>query len=233
MPSPQASFVAQEAKNCLSSALIPALRDEATRKKLETYLSGVSNAICNGWRVFQSQARLVGVVINGPAASMGKMVAPPIAPLVLSQSPGGFTEFNNAIVNAFSAGMAAWMASVSVPGLPWYPSFSFLPMPVAPPTPNVPTVLMALAMDRMPMSKSALKAGMARGLSSATRTEVLALAVMDAMASSLDRVFTQWLTMTQVTAVLGTGPVPTFAPPYVPGGPVVGGTGNMAPGGLI
>jgi hypothetical protein len=36
-----------------------------------------------------------------------------------------------------------------------------------------------------------------------------------------------------VTNVLGTGPVPTFAPPYVPVGPVVGGIANMPPGGLI
>jgi hypothetical protein len=36
-----------------------------------------------------------------------------------------------------------------------------------------------------------------------------------------------------VTNVLGTGPVPTFAPPYVPVGPVVGGVGNMTPGGFI
>ena len=35
-----------------------------------------------------------------------------------------------------------------------------------------------------------------------------------------------------VTNVIGTGPVPTFAPPYVPGGPVVGGVGSMPPGGL-
>ena len=35
-----------------------------------------------------------------------------------------------------------------------------------------------------------------------------------------------------VTNVLGTGPVPTFAPPYVPVGPVVGGVGTMMPGGF-
>jgi hypothetical protein len=36
-----------------------------------------------------------------------------------------------------------------------------------------------------------------------------------------------------VTNVLGTGPVPTFAPPYVPVGPVVGGVANMTPGGFV
>ena len=36
-----------------------------------------------------------------------------------------------------------------------------------------------------------------------------------------------------VTQVIGTGPIPTFAPPYVPVGPVVGGTATSLPGGLV
>jgi len=233
MPSPQASSMTQYAKNALSAAGIPALRDSATRTKYESYITAVSTAICNSWRVFQSQASLIDVVINGPTASRGKMTAPPIAPLFFSQSPKELTELNSAIANAFSMGMAAWMESVSVPGMPWYPSFVALPMPVAPPTPNVPCVLRALIMVPMPMSQSVLKAKMVQGLPRANRADVLTLAVIDAIASSLDKVFTQWLMMTQVTKVMGTGPVPTFAPPYVPVGPVVGGTGNMIPGGLI
>ena len=44
--------------------------------------------------------------------------------------------------------------------------------------------------------------------------------------------FKIWQVSTMVTQVTGTGPVPTFAPPYVPGGPVVGGTAIMSPGGF-
>jgi hypothetical protein len=35
--------------------------------------------------------------------------------------------------------------------------------------------------------------------------------------------FTIWSVNSQVTLVMGKGPVPTYAPPYVPTGPVVGG----------
>jgi hypothetical protein len=39
--------------------------------------------------------------------------------------------------------------------------------------------------------------------------------------------------MSQVKGVIGTGPVPTFAPPYVPVGAVVGGTAISPPGALL
>jgi hypothetical protein len=44
--------------------------------------------------------------------------------------------------------------------------------------------------------------------------------------------FKVWQASTMVTQVMGTGPVPTFAPPYVPAGPVLGGVGTMPPGGF-
>jgi len=39
--------------------------------------------------------------------------------------------------------------------------------------------------------------------------------------------------VTMVKGVLGSGPVPTFAPPYVPVGPVLGGTAISPPGALL
>jgi hypothetical protein len=41
------------------------------------------------------------------------------------------------------------------------------------------------------------------------------------------------LVSTMVTGVLGSGPVPTFAPPYVPVGPVVGRDGVLDAGTLL
>jgi hypothetical protein len=56
--------------------------------------------------------------------------------------------------------------------------------------------------------------------------------LFDAITDAFDKVFTIWQASTMVTNVLGTGPVPTFAPPYVPVGPVMGGVANMTPGGF-
>jgi hypothetical protein len=55
----------------------------------------------------------------------------------------------------------------------------------------------------------------------------------EALAEAFEAAFNIWKVTTMVTNVLGTGPIPTFAPPYVPVGPVVGGTGTMTPGGFV
>jgi hypothetical protein len=57
--------------------------------------------------------------------------------------------------------------------------------------------------------------------------------LFDCIAGAFEKCFTLWQTTTMVTNVLGTGPVPTFAPPFVPVGPVVAGVGNMLPGGFV
>jgi hypothetical protein len=55
----------------------------------------------------------------------------------------------------------------------------------------------------------------------------------EAIATVLALAFMMWLPMQQVMLVLGKGPIPTFAPPYVPVGPVVGGDNLPIPGHLI
>ena len=57
--------------------------------------------------------------------------------------------------------------------------------------------------------------------------------LFDCICDAFEKCHTIWQASTMVTNVLGTGPVPTFAPPYVPVGPVVGGVGNHAPGGFV
>ena len=54
-----------------------------------------------------------------------------------------------------------------------------------------------------------------------------------AIATVLSLAFLMWLPMQQVMLVMGKGPIPTFAPPFVPVGPVVGGDNIAAPGHLM
>jgi hypothetical protein len=55
----------------------------------------------------------------------------------------------------------------------------------------------------------------------------------EVLAEAFEQAFQMWKTSTMVTNVMGTGPVPSFAPPYVPVGAVVGGVGTMLPGGFV
>jgi hypothetical protein len=119
------------------------------------------------------------------------------------------------------------MATVKVPGMVWYPSFTAFPSPIAPPTPNIPCPFAALTMASALVSASTLK------------SQIVAMAgqpanesVYDAIGDAFEKMFNVWKATTMVTNVIGTGPIPTFAPPYVPVGPVVGGIGTMPPGGF-
>ena len=49
--------------------------------------------------------------------------------------------------------------------------------------------------------------------------------LFDAISKAFETVFPMFKATTLVNNVLGTGPVPTFAPPVVPVGPVLGGIG--------
>ena len=120
--------------------------------------------------------------------------------------------------------------SFKVPGLPWYPSFAAFPGPMAPPTPNVPTPLVACTHDAGRVSAPTLKDAMGRRLHT---TDADATHFFDAVATGFSMAVTQWLPAQPVTNVLGKGPVPTFAPPYVPVGPVVMGDNIATPGHLM
>jgi hypothetical protein len=58
-------------------------------------------------------------------------------------------------------------------------------------------------------------------------------ALFDAIATVLALAFLMWLPMQQVMLVMGKGPCPAFAPPFVPVSPVVAGDNIAAPGHLM
>jgi hypothetical protein len=114
-----------------------------------------------------------------------------------------------------------------VPGLPWYPAFAAFPGPMAPPMPNVPTPFIALAPPAWLISPGSLKDEMLRKAPSGT---LYADQVFTVVSEQLSASLSQWMVSQQVMLVLGRGPVPTFAPPYVPVGPVLNGDILSKPG---
>jgi hypothetical protein len=122
-----------------------------------------------------------------------------------------------ALALAIGSAFDIFAATLKMPGLPLFPSFAAVPGPVAPPMPSVPVPLAALAGVQPTPQKQFI---------SLTPTQRRACeAVVDAFGPTVGI----WRTSTMVS-VLGTGPVPTFAPPYVPVGPVVGGIATGIPG---
>ncbi len=140
-------------------------------------------------------------------------------------------KYTNVVANVLGTAWLSYTATIKVPGLPWYPAFAAMPSPVAPPTPNIPCPVVTLTQVTAPIMPDLLKTQMVGML--ADPMAPFHDKLFEAICDGFDKCFKIWQASTMVTNVLGTGPVPTFAPPYVPVGPVVGGVGTMPPGGFV
>jgi hypothetical protein len=208
-----------------------------TQKKLTQqfgdFIDGICTAICSAWGNWQSTASMAGIIVNAVTATGGQVVGPPLTPLILAEAPKdgpSAIKYSTAVASVIGTAWLTYTASIKIPGLPFYPAFAAFPSPVAPPTPNVPVPLIALTQVAVGVSKMALKGQMVGQLGDPMAPFHKEL--FDCIADAFDKCFQLWQGTTMVTNVLGTGPVPTFAPPYVPVGPVMGGVGTMPPGGF-
>jgi hypothetical protein len=184
-------------------------------------------AVSFAWNQWQVMAFFKNVIIQGPLALLGEIEGPPLGPFVLSMaggSSGPEGEAAQAVAGALDDGMKEWQATPKFPGLPLYPAFAALPMPQAAPMPNLPVPVASLIGGALPPRMSA------SGRASDPGAEVVAQAVLEAVTGGA---FELWAGSTLVINLLAHGPVPSFAPPYVPVGPVVGGTVLPLPGVLL
>jgi hypothetical protein len=201
--------------------------------KVGSFIDGVCSAICSAWSQWQTAATMVGIVINAVTATGGQIVGPPWTPLILASAPKGSPmemKYSNVIAQVIGTAWLSFTATVKVTGMPWYPAFAAVPSPVAPPAPNIPCPFAALTQVPMSISCNVLKMQMVGQLGDPNAPFHQEL--FEAIADAFEKSYNLWKVSTMVTNVLGTGPVPTFAPPYVPVGPVVGGVGTMTPGGF-
>lgn len=195
-------------------------------------LRALSDAVTHAVDMWKIMAGFRNVRIQGPTAigTPGCLDGPELAPHVrTAPSVVGWiddeADLRDAVAEGVSGCFRTWQDSVMVPGLPWYPAFAAWPGPAAPPMPNVPSPLVALpgfgeAMITVPGNlESALIARLPDGL----RVPAVER-LMNALSLVLSLAFNTWLVSSQVMLVMGQGPVPTFAPPMVPVGPVMNGT---------
>lgn len=159
------------------------------------------------------------------------------APMVASYKDN-WAKYKDAVAAGVSKKFKEYQDKVTVPGMPWYPAFVAWPGPTAPPMPNVPTPQVAKPSAKVAeiMSPSNLKDAMVDELDSGLKDkdpDKQHEALFDGIGTVASLAFTMWCPMQQVMLVMGKGPVPSFAPPYVPVGPVVMGDNIAAPGHVI
>jgi hypothetical protein len=87
------------------------------------------------------------------------------------------------------------------------------PGPMAPPMPNIPTQFITLAHDAFASTPSNLKVAMRSALRGNMDD---CMGFLDSVATALQAPLLAWKGAQQVMLVLAQGPIPSFAPPYVP-----------------
>lgn len=205
-------------------------QQRARSDAMDSYLRRICDAIGQAHTAWRQRAMLMNVVINGPTASGGRLTGDGLAPDIRLYAPreGAWQSARSeAIAAGIGIGWENWQRSVSVPGLPWYPTFAAFPGPQVPPMPNVPTPAISIGGLVTHLTSSQLKSHMQSRYSGDNEWPN---ELFEAVAFGFEKAVHLWLASQMVVNVMGTGPVPTFAPPYVPVGPVVGGTGTQAPG---
>lgn len=194
------------------------------------------------WRL---AARFSGLEINAVTAlgEPGCLKGPKLESLIkmhpgAAKMTGNMAKHRDAVAKGISTAFASWQDNVTVPGLPWYPAFAAFPGPQAPPMPNIPMPLITCISEKMTdiILPFKMRDEMGGGLVGALKekhTDKHWDGLYDALSVVFSLAFLMWLPMQMVMLVLGKGPIPTFAPPYVPVGPVVMGDNLAIPGHLI
>jgi len=196
------------------------------------YIEGICSAICDGIDKWMKMASIAAVSINGPIGMLlpGCVIGPLLKPLIISTAPTKTDQekkYSNAIANTISTSWQTWHMGLT--GVLNYPAFIAFPGPVAPPMPNVPMPIIAFSSPgETALSPANMKLMMKTNL--ADPTALHSDDLFDAISKAFFTIFQIFKTSTLIQNVLGTGPIPTFAPPFVPVGPVVSGTVLPCPG---
>ena len=185
---------------------------------LASRVAGIAQSALTSWA---ATATIIGVTINGPVGSGGTLIGAPLTAFM--QSAGAAPPAEAAVqakaLQGFAEAFQQWCGLFKLPGLPLWPSFAAIPMPVAPPTLGIPMPLVAVASAPLMLT-----------LVGSNPSEQEAL---DAAGAAMRGGFEVWKVGRMVTGLMGSGPVPSFAPPFIPVGPVVGGTGFAPPPAII
>jgi hypothetical protein len=203
------------------------------------------DAIKFGHTMWKLQAKFKDLKINALTAlgQPGCLDGPELESLIKNAPPcagfaGNMGKHRDAVAKGISKCFKSWQGSVQVTGLPLYPAGAAFPGPMMPPMPNVPVPLITcissdltkliLPDDMKKEMGSALDGGL-KNKDGDKQYEAL----HQAIATVCSLAFVIWLAGQQVMLVMGKGPIPTFAPPVVPVGPVVMGDNLPIPGHLM
>jgi hypothetical protein len=153
--------------------------------------------------------------------------------LASARVPGPVAQ---AISRELGSAWRAWADGFQLSMAGAYPKLAAVPGPAAPPTPASSAFPLArgTSAGEYRLSAATLSPRLATALRASAGRDIGGLdsAIVE-LSSWVEDSFREWKLTAQVVGVMGKGPVPSFAPPYVPVGPVVMGDNLSNPGSVI
>jgi hypothetical protein len=208
--------------------------DRIVKAARESFRDGVNDWI--------SRASIQGGRVSGPSGEIppGSFVSTVQFEPVITQAltaAGAPPAVARALAIELWSSWKAWSDGfgVSLPGA--FPKLAAVPGPVAPPSRGIPFPLSkGHSAGEVRLSSAVLTQNLLRSLGPQAKTGgIVVEKAIKGLADWVDASFREWKARAEVVGVLGKGPVPSYAPPYVPVGPVSAGDihGGGALGALI
>jgi len=186
------------------------------------------------------KARIQGGKVSGPSAILtpGSLVSNTNIEMRVLQSLTTSLvprEISAALAKVLATAWNDWANGFQIQLPTAYPTFAAFPGPSAPPTPAAvePPLSQGSSAGEPSLKASALSKKLTSALRiHGTKGQESPDQAMNGLANWVENSFNDWKNLAKLTGISGKGSVPTFAPPYVPVGPVVMGE-NVSVGSLF
>lgn len=183
------------------------------------------------------QARVQGGKVSGsaavlPAGSLNSDVDIEKRMLAILSASRVPTEVSAPIATVLAGAWHDWAAGFQMQIRGAYPTLAAVPAPSAPPTKASISPVLSQGTSAGEASLSAPV--LAKRLIAAVRMHAPGVSggssdqAMQNLAAWVDASFVRWKSTVRLTSLVGSGPVPTYGPPYVPVGPVIQGVTTSA-----
>ena len=203
--------------------------DEISKQAQEAFRTGVNEWI--------GRARIQGGTVRGPSATLtpGSLVSDTnleMRMVNLLENSHVPRDIAMALAKVLANAWKEWAAGFQIHIPKAYPTLAAVPGRFAPPTPVTGAPSLSQGSSH---GEASLKAPLlANRLASALQIHATKVpgagpdTAIKGLANWVDASFSEWKAGVKLVGLLGQGPVPTFAPPYVPIGPVVAGENTSA-----
>lgn len=204
--------------------------------KFGSFIDGICSAVCSAWSQWHSLSTMVGFVVAGPTVSAGQIVGPPLYPLIMASAPKANPselKYSNVIAQVIGTAWLTYTATIKLAGMPLFPAYSALAVPVAPPMPHMPVPIAQFINVPVSVTMDILK-GQKIAMLGDPQAQY-AKELFESIAYAFDQCVQKWKTPVPAGGlgtsvanliVIATGGTPVSPIPAV-------GTATMPPGGIL